>query len=497
MSEVDSIQSNEPTPRPSPASPYGGAGWERGMREADSIRSNELAEKNQGRCEAQDTARGAADRDCRICSDTHAGQDARLAAAGRAFGQPKNVERIPVLPADRAADGAERMHGQNHARRIGQKAADADAGAVRAARPGVLHEDGFGAKGPARLVSDAATGLEERKVGIGLAEVPRPGPGTARGDGTGAPGGEIIGRPDTGNAGEDRAGTQAAMKKMEEGRRERGESREGRRPEAAGCRLQAPASSLQPLASTYFLPYQAAWITDGGHLKICEKGRQIGLSYADSYDSVRKAAVAKSGRDVWVMSRDEIQAKQYIRYCKRWAQVLRYAAEEHGEELFTTTAGKAIQAQALTFKSGANIYALSSNPDAIVGKTGHVKLDEFALHKDQRTLYAVAKPVIQWGGTLSIISTHRGAGTVFNELLRDVKERGNPMGWSHHCIPIQRAVEDGLVEKIAQASERGSVEASERGSSNAPTLPRSDAPTLRAAWLARQQAECIDQEQWL
>ncbi len=287
------------------------------------------------------------------------------------------------------------------------------------------------------------------------------------------------------------------MKKMEEGRRERGESREGRRPEAAGCRLQAPASSLQPLASTYFLPYQAAWITDGGHLKICEKGRQIGLSYADSYDSVRKAAVAKSGRDVWVMSRDEVQAKQYIRYCKRWAQVLRYAAEEHGEELFTTTAGKAIQAQALTFKSGASIYALSSNPDAIVGKTGHVKLDEFALHKDQRTLYAVAKPVIQWGGTLSIISTHRGAGTVFNELLRDVKERGNPMGWSHHCIPIQRAVEDGLVEKIAQASERGSVEASERGSSNAPTLPRSDAPTLRAAWLARQRAECIDQEQWL
>ena len=35
-------------------------------------------------------------------------------------------------------------------------------------------------------------------------------------------------------------------------------------------------------SDTYFMPYQAEWIRDQGHLKICEKGRQIGLSYADS-----------------------------------------------------------------------------------------------------------------------------------------------------------------------------------------------------------------------
>ena len=48
----------------------------------------------------------------------------------------------------------------------------------------------------------------------------------------------------------------------------------------------------------YFMPYQAAWINDRARLKICQKGRQIGLSYADSYDSVEKAAV-QNGRDVW------------------------------------------------------------------------------------------------------------------------------------------------------------------------------------------------------
>ena len=225
----------------------------------------------------------------------------------------------------------------------------------------------------------------------------------------------------------------------------------------------------------YFLPYQAEWINDASHLRICEKGRQIGLSYADSYDSVRKAAV-KSGKDVWVMSRDEVQAKQYILYCKRWSNVLKYAAEDHGEQVFTTDNGKAVKVQVLSFASGANIYALSSNPDAIVGKTGHVKLDEFALHKDQRQLYAVAKPVIQWGGTLSIISTHRGAATVFNEVITDIKQRGNKMGWSLHTIPIQRAVADGIVEKINAATGKDET---------------------REGWLARQRAECLDEESWL
>ncbi len=302
----------------------------------------------------------------------------------------------------------------------------------------------------------------------------------------------------------------------------------------------------------YFLPYQLRWLQDESRLRICEKSRQVGLSYADSYDSVRKAAV-RGGRDVWVMSRDETQAKQYIRYCKRWANVLQLAGADYGEHVLSIQ-GKAVSVQVLSFASRASIYALSSNPDAIVGKTGHVKLDEFALHKDQRTLYAVAKPVIQWGGTLSVISTHRGAATVFNELLTEIREHGNPMGWALHSIPIQVAVQAGLVEKIDAASGGQLTAASRTGvspvslfvvppsggspfvvqplgcqDSGLPTLAsqpsESGAATMDSAgqpptftlqppvrlslgdggstlnlrhwWLAQQRAECIDQEQWL
>jgi phage FluMu gp28-like protein len=243
----------------------------------------------------------------------------------------------------------------------------------------------------------------------------------------------------------------------------------------------------------YFLPYQRAWRLDSSRLKICQKSRQIGLTYVDSYDSVCKAAMKPGGRDVWVMSRDEMQARQYIRYCKRWANVLQFAAADLGQRVLRGHNSKPALAQVLNFASGASIYALSSNPDAIVGKTGHVKLDEFALHKDQRTLYAVAKPVIQWGGTLSVISTHRGAGTVFNELLGDILHRGNPMGWSLHTVPIQKAVEEGLVERIL--ARQGPGVTATGGAAPGPGASERDA--LRQAWLQRQRAECIDEEQWL
>jgi len=234
------------------------------------------------------------------------------------------------------------------------------------------------------------------------------------------------------------------------------------------------------------MAYQRDWIRDQSPLKISQKGRQIGLSYADSYDSVRKAAQRRA-LDVWVMSRDEVQAKQYVLYCKRWANVLKYAAQDLGEQVFEDANGKSVRVQVLTFASGASIYALSSNPDAIVGKTGHVKLDEFALHKDQRTLYAVAKPVTQWGGTLSILSTHRGIGTMFNELIEDILHRGNRMGWSLHTIAIQRAVADGLVEKIDTAT----------GGKWTARMVAAGATDLRQFWLDQQRAECIDEEQWL
>lgn len=226
--------------------------------------------------------------------------------------------------------------------------------------------------------------------------------------------------------------------------------------------------------TAFFMPYQADFIRDEHPLVIVEKGRQIGLSYAASYKAVRLAAAKNARLDVWVVSRDEIQAKQFLLYCKRWARVLKFAAEDLGEQVIDSD--KDMTAHVLKFANGLCIYCLSSNPDAIIGKSGHVIWDEAATHREQRQFYSVAKPVIQWGGTFTVISTHRGVGTVFNEIITDIKQRGNKMGWSLHTIPIQKAVEQGIVEKINTATGKNET---------------------REGWLARQRAECIDEEQWL
>ena len=107
-----------------------------------------------------------------------------------------------------------------------------------------------------------------------------------------------------------------------------------------------------------------------------------------------------------------------------------------------------------------------------------MKIDEFALRKMdfQREAFAIGKPATQWGGQFSIISTHRGVGSLFNSIIKDIRERGNPMGWSLHSVPLTTAVEQGLVEKINAASGRDES---------------------RADFLARIERECIDHEQWL
>jgi phage FluMu gp28-like protein len=224
---------------------------------------------------------------------------------------------------------------------------------------------------------------------------------------------------------------------------------------------------------TYFLPYQAKWIRDEARLKIVEKSRQIGFSYCTAYSAVTRVAKKGNRLDVWVSSRDDTQAKLFLDDCKNWAKLLNLAANDLGEIVFDRE--NDFSAYVLEFASGLRIYSLSSNPNALAGKRGHVILDEFALHKDQRLLYRIAKPVTTWGGQLEIISTHRGVGTVFNEIIRDIVEKGNPMGWSHHKVTLDDAVSMGLVERI-----------------NLKTGGKESRPD----YLKRIRAECLDEEQW-
>ena len=205
-----------------------------------------------------------------------------------------------------------------------------------------------------------------------------------------------------------------------------------------------------PLQHAWCLPTQAAWLNDPWPLRIWEKSRQVGATKTDALDSVLKASPADAKYDVWVSSRDEDQAMLYLEDCKQWAQILQLAATYKGRVLLDRKNNSS--AYVLQFANRRRIYCLSSNPNAFAGKRGHVKLDEFALHPDQRLLYKVAKPVTTWGGTLSIISTHRGPNTVFNQIIRDIRRDPAASPWHLYSYPLHKAIAEGLIERINEKS---------------------------------------------
>ena len=70
---------------------------------------------------------------------------------------------------------------------------------------------------------------------------------------------------------------------------------------------------------------------------------------------------------------------------------------------------------------------------------------------DQRKMWAIAYPGITWGGCMEIISTHRGSNSFFNQLIREINEKGNPKKISLHRVTLQDALDQGFLYKLQQA----------------------------------------------
>jgi phage FluMu gp28-like protein len=205
-------------------------------------------------------------------------------------------------------------------------------------------------------------------------------------------------------------------------------------------------AKIKALAASFFLSYQAAWIKDDSRLKLMEKARQVGISWATSYRIVRQKSPADARLDAWVSSRDDLQARLFKEDCNHFAAILNAAAEDLGQVVIDRE--RAISAYVLQFANGCRINSMSSNPDAQAGKRGDRVLDEFALHPDPRKLYAIAYPGITWGGSLEIISTHRGSANLFNQLIQEIKHKGNPKGISLHTVTLQTALDAGFLGKL-------------------------------------------------
>ena len=132
--------------------------------------------------------------------------------------------------------------------------------------------------------------------------------------------------------------------------------------------------------------------------------------------------------DAWVSSRDEIQARLFLDDCKSFAGIINTAVQDLGVEVVDES-----KTYIFRFTNDCSINSMTSNPDAQAGKRGDRLLDEFALHKDPRKLYAIAYPGITWGGGMAMVSTHRGSHNFFNVYKLSGSEMfGIISGWVSH-----------------------------------------------------------------
>jgi phage FluMu gp28-like protein len=200
-----------------------------------------------------------------------------------------------------------------------------------------------------------------------------------------------------------------------------------------------------PERDVMLLPFQQRWVNDNSRLKLAVKARQCGWSWATAYRLVRGKLKAGARLDAWVSSRDEISARLFLEDAKKFAAVLNVAASDMGESVIDDLGNTAF---VLRLSSGLRIHSMSSNVDAQAGKRGDRVLDEFALHGDPRRLYEVAYPGILWGGQLEIFSTHRGTANYFNQLILEVRHKGNPKKFSLHTVTLPDALAEGFLYKL-------------------------------------------------
>lgn len=199
------------------------------------------------------------------------------------------------------------------------------------------------------------------------------------------------------------------------------------------------------------LDYQKRWIADTSPLKLGEKSRRTGLTWAEAADATLTASAAKpaGGKDHFYIGSGKDMAVEFIDAAAMWARAYDKAGSDIAEEVIDDE-GKDILSYVIRFASGFKIQALSSNPSNMRGRQGNVTIDEAAFQDRFSEVLKAATAMLMWGANVRVISTHNGVENPFNELLQD--SRAGKKDYSLHRITIEDAIADGLYKRICQVT---------------------------------------------
>ncbi|MDF1583883.1 MAG: hypothetical protein P1P78_11295 [Methyloprofundus sp.] len=205
-----------------------------------------------------------------------------------------------------------------------------------------------------------------------------------------------------------------------------------------------------PVNQAVLLPYQQRWFEDESEIKIAEKSRRTGLTWAEAASNVVTASKPKNrgGRHVYYVGSRQEMALEYIAAVSLFARAFNQLAGEIQESIFKDEDGaKDILSYTVRFpNSGFKVSALSSRPSNLRGMQGDVVIDEAAFHDSLDELLKAAMALTMWGARVRIISTHNGVDNAYNNYIADA--RAGRKDYSIHRVTLDDALRDGLYRRI-------------------------------------------------
>lgn len=229
---------------------------------------------------------------------------------------------------------------------------------------------------------------------------------------------------------------------------------------------------FNPLDEGVMMKHQREWLGLDKVIKVADKGRRTGITFAEAHDDTLIAASRKSagGSDIFYIGDTKEKGLEFVGYCAHFAKVITQAQGQglSGIEEFLfedqdeTGRTKQISAYRIRFASGFKIVALSSRPANIRGLQGIVVIDEAAYHPNVQGVLDAATALLIWGGRIRVISTHNGKSNPFNQLIKDIQNGVYGKDAGVYRVTFDDAVANGLFERVCMMQGKKPTEADKR-----------------------------------
>lgn len=161
--------------------------------------------------------------------------------------------------------------------------------------------------------------------------------------------------------------------------------------------------------------------------------RQTGKSFTKSLRRILRGL--RRRRTQIFLSAGERQSRELMEKARQHCQALKIATDYYDNRFFDNLSIKQLE---IVLPGNVRIIGLPANPQTARGFTGDVFLDEFAMHRDDREIWAAMFPTLLRGdGELDVASTPKGKQNIFHQL------RDNDH-FAHSTLTLDDAVRQGL-----------------------------------------------------